>query len=154
MRPLFSLSAGVAAVSLITMLTACGGGGGSDKAPVDPVGTLTFSGASTGKYVVNTTDESTVSSSTNQVTVKLSGTPTFVLGVSYSSTGIAVSSVEAGVNNGSTLVGYNCTSTCSNTALDKTARTLTFNNTPLAGSGGTTLTISGTVTWPAPTTPP
>lgn len=142
---------GVATLSLAALLTACGGGGGGgnkEQTPTpDPVGTLTFSGAASGKYVVNPTHPSNSSMvSGGSTTIALHGTnpATFVIGFSYPTAGTAVTSAEVGV--GSPSVGYGC-NPCINTALEKADRKLTFTNTPFTAIGGAILYVTGTVTW-------
>ena len=141
---------GVAALSLAALLTACGGGGGGNKAQTptpDPVGTLTFSGAASGKYVVNPTHPSnsaTVSGSSTTIALNGTSPANFVIGFSYPTAGTAVTSAEVGV--GSPVVGYGC-NPCINTALEKADRKLTFTNTPFTATGGAILYVTGTGTW-------
>ncbi|RRS06162.1 hypothetical protein EIP75_00750 [Aquabacterium soli] len=147
MRPLFSLSAGVAAASLIAMLTACGGGGGDKGKAIEPlpVGTLTFTGTSAGTYVV--TPSATTVTGTAPIRVRLEGTPTFRITFEYDPAGTGINGLDLPVGSGGSVVNYGCIAPCNGTALDKAARTLTFTNTTLSDGSSSSVTINGTVTW-------
>lgn len=144
MRPTLPSTISVLSLSLLTLLSACGGGGGGgDKlTPEPPVGTLTFTGASAGTYVVS--PPATVTGTTT-IRVALAGTPTFTITFEYDSTGSTIDGLDLVVGG----VNYGCISTaCNGTALDKAARTLKFTNTNLPSSPpGTTVTVNGTVSW-------
>ncbi|MFZ5525124.1 MAG: hypothetical protein ACOZE7_00510 [Pseudomonadota bacterium] len=146
MRPTLSSTISVLSLSLLTLLSACGGGGGGDKlTPEPPVGTLTFTGASAGTYVVS--PPATVTGTTT-IRVALAGTPTFTITFEYDSTGSTIDGMDLVVGNSSGAPNYGCSgSACNGMALDKTARTLKFTNSNLPGPSSTSTTVNGTVSW-------
>ena len=146
MRPTLSSTISVFSLSLLTLLSACGGGGGGDKlTPEPPVGTLTFTGASAGTYVVS--PPAVVGGTAPTVRVTLNGTPTFSIVFQYDSTGSSVDNLDLVVGG----VNYGCISTaCNGMALDKAAKTLKFTNAKLLDpltTPNAEITMNGTVSW-------
>lgn len=157
MRPTLSSTISVFSLSLLTLLSACGGGGDSgDKIAPSPVGQVTLTGTAAGTYLLNR-PEPTLQSGTD-VTVQLRDAGTSYLAFIYDQNTGAVGVMEAEINISGTQYRFECGGASSpacgasgTAAVNTTARTLTFTNYSLPSDPvGTTTVISGTVTWPAP----